>query len=188
VAQFTSNSSNYMNNAILYNASSAMISSVVGLGNIYVSTFSGSTLSFSTGSVYASSIYAYTTSSPLMQVSSMLVGAPLATNSYWMMDINGYARGAMFYSSFTTGGTTTITPSTYFGVYYNIINTGNYTIALAGSQPASNIGKYYTFRNNTASDLSITITGGVGITTPLTLYASNTAIIMVATTSTYALF
>jgi hypothetical protein len=104
------------------------------------------------------------------------------------LDVNGPTRGAIFYSTVTAGGTLTITASNYFGVFYNITASGTYTINVPASQPTSNIGKYYTFRNNSGADLSVTFTGGTGITSPFTIYSNASATIVAATTSTYALF
>jgi hypothetical protein len=104
------------------------------------------------------------------------------------LDVNGYSRGAIYYSSVTAGGTMTITASNYFGVYYDIQTAGTYTLAVPGYQDTSNLGKYYTFRNNTGADLSVTFSGGSGITSPFTIYSNASATIVVATTSLYALF
>ena len=87
----------------------------------------------------------------------------------------------------TTGGTLTITPAN-FGVFYNITTAGTYTVALAGTQPSSNIGKYNVFRNNTTGALSIAITGGSGITSPVTCVSQQSITFIVATTTSYALF
>jgi len=185
-AQFTSNTSNFYNPFVNYNASTAYVSTAIGAGNIYMSTFSGSSFSLSTGALVTSSIYAFTFSSLLTYTSTLLLTA--APNNYWMVDVNGFSRSAVYYSSFATPGTATLTPSTYFGVYYNMTGTGTYTIALAATQPFSNIGKYYSFRNNSANDMIVTITGGTGITSPTTIYSSNSINIMVATTNSYVLF
>jgi hypothetical protein len=151
-----------------------------------MSTFSGSSFGLSTGALVTSSIYAFTFSSLLTYTSTLLLTA--APDNYWMVDVNGFSRSAVYYSSFATPGTATLTPSTYFGVYYNMTGTGTYTIALAATQPFSNIGKYYSFRNNSANDMIVTITGGTGITSPTTIYSSNSINIMVATTNSYVLF
>jgi hypothetical protein len=103
------------------------------------------------------------------------------------LDVNGPSQSAVYYSTMTTGGTLTITPSN-FGVFYNITTSGTYTIALAATQPSSNIGKYNVFRNNTTGALSIAITGGTGITSPVTCISQQSITFLVATTNSYALF
>ena len=186
VAQFTSNTSNFYNPFVNYDASTAHVSTAIGAGNIYMSTFSGSSFGLSTGALVTSSIYGRVISSLLTYTSTLLLTA--APNSYWMVDVNGFSRSAVYYSSFATPGTVTLAPANFFGVYYNMTGTGTYTIALAGTQDFSNIGKYYSFRNNSANDMIVTITGGTGITSPTTIYSSNSINIMVATTNSYVLF
>jgi hypothetical protein len=118
-----------------------------------------------------------------------IASAELGTRGSFSLDVNGYSRGAIYYSSVTAGGTMTIQTCNYFGVYYDIKTAGTYTLAVvSGMQPASNLGKYYTFRNNTGADLSVTFSGGSGITSPFTIYSNASATIVVATTSLYALF
>jgi hypothetical protein len=96
-------------------------------------------------------------------------------------------QAAMYYSSITVGGTTTVTPNN-FGIFYNIMTNGTYTLAFSATQASSNIGKYVCFRNNSGSTLSLTLTGVSGITSPLTLSNAQSATFVVATTTTYALF
>jgi hypothetical protein len=94
-------------------------------------------------------------------------------------------QAAVNYSNVATAGT--ITPA-YFGTFYNITGSGSYTVALSASQPLSNIGKYNVFRNNSGSAFSITITGGSGITSPVSVASAQSVTFMVATTTSYALF
>jgi hypothetical protein len=103
------------------------------------------------------------------------------------MDVNGTSRGAIYYSSVASA--VTITPGGDFGVYYNLTASGSYTITVAGSQATSNIGKFYLFRNNSGGSLSVTFTGGTGITSPITISSNASATIVVTGTGgTYALF
>jgi hypothetical protein len=103
-------------------------------------------------------------------------------------DVNGTMRHSIFYSTVTVGGTTTITPGNGFGVHYDIQNAGTYTISLSNTNNTSNIGKFYVFQNNTAGALSVTISGGSGISSPLAIPRFRAARIMVASATTYALF
>ena len=104
------------------------------------------------------------------------------------LDVNGTSRGAVYYSTMTTGGTTTITTNNNFGVYYNITASGTYTIQVEATQYTSNIGKYYVFRNNTGASLSIALTNATGITSPITIGSNASATIVVAAVTSYALF
>jgi hypothetical protein len=103
----------------------------------------------------------------------------------YVLDVNGPMQAAVNYSNVASAGT--ITPA-YFGTFYNMTGAGNYTVALSASQPLSNIGKYNVFRNNTGSAFNITITGGTGIISPLTVANAQSVTFMVATTTSYALF
>ena len=105
----------------------------------------------------------------------------------YTLDVNGPMQAAIFYSTITSGGTQTVTPNN-FGIFYNITVAGTFTLAFAASQAASNIGKYICVRNNCGSTLSFTLTGVSGITSPVTLSNAQSATIVVATTTTYALF
>jgi hypothetical protein len=91
-------------------------------------------------------------------------------------------------SSVTAGGTLTIVPKNTFGIFYNITNTGIYTIALAASQPSSNIGKYNVFRNNSVSSMNFTVTNGIGITSPILINSLQGATIVADTTASYVQF
>jgi len=102
-------------------------------------------------------------------------------------DVNGPMQAAIYYSSITAGGTMTVTPNN-FGIFYNITATGTYTLAFSATQASSNIGKYVSFRNNSGTTLSLTLTGVSGITSPVTLSNAQSASFVVATTNTYALF
>jgi hypothetical protein len=105
----------------------------------------------------------------------------------FQFDVNGTSRGAIYYSSVATA--VTITPGGDFGVYYNLTASGSYTITVAGSQATSNIGKFYLLRNNSGGSLSVTFTGGTGITSPITISSNASATIVVTGTGgTYALF
>jgi hypothetical protein len=112
----------------------------------------------------------------------------IATANAFKLDVNGTSRGAIYYSTMTTGGTTTITTNNNYGVYYNISVTGTYTIQVEATQQTSNIGKYYTFRNNTGASLSVTLTNATGITSPITISSNASATIVVAGVTSYALF
>jgi hypothetical protein len=114
------------------------------------------------------------------------VGINNSTPSY-TLDVNGTMQAAIFYSTITSGGTATITPNN-FGIFYNVMTAGTYTLAFSASQASSNIGKYISVRNNSGSTLSFTLTGVSGITSPVTLSNAQSATFVVATTTTYALF
>jgi hypothetical protein len=114
------------------------------------------------------------------------VGINSTTPSY-TLDVNGPAQSAVYYSSITAGGTTTVTPNN-FGIFYNIMTSGTYTLAFSATQAASNIGKYVCFRNNSGTTLSLILTGVSGITSPVSLANAQSATFVVATTTTYALF
>jgi hypothetical protein len=113
------------------------------------------------------------------------IGSPTATA--YSLDVNGVIQGAVYYSTITVGGIATVTPNN-FGIFYNITTSGTYTLAFSASQASSNIGKYVVFRNNSGVTLSLALTGVSGITSPVTLSNAQSATIMVATTTTYALF
>ena len=121
-----------------------------------------------------------------------------------MLDVNGPSRGAIYYSSVTTAGATIIASSN-FGTYYDILGgSATYNIALSNPMNASNIGKYYVFRNNTANNIILQptsvsggsypsftgIISGGGGTQGGTFQVSTTQSVtfVVATTTTYALF
>ena len=113
--------------------------------------------------------------------------ATISASQPFKMDVNGTSRGAIYYSSVASA--VTITPGSDFGVYYNLTASGSYTITVAGSQATSNIGKFYLFRNNSGGSLSVTFTGGTGITSPITISSNASATIVVTGTGgTYALF
>ena len=105
------------------------------------------------------------------------------------LDVNGYGRSAVLYSTISQTGTITITTNHVYNVYYNITAATGLTISLPASQASSNIGKYFVFRNNTGANLNATVTNAGGITSPITLYSNASATIMVTGTGpNYALF
>ena len=108
-------------------------------------------------------------------------------SSPYALDVNGVAQAAIYYSSVTAGGTTTITPNN-FGIFYNITVNGTYTLSLSNGQASSNIGKYVCLRNNCGTTLTIALLNATGITSPVTLSNAQSATFVVATTTTYALF
>lgn len=123
-----------------------------------------------------------------VNASTLLVNGATRTPQF-SLDVNGTSRAAIFYSSVTAGGTLTLTLSNYFGVYYNITASGTYTINVPSTQPASNMGKYYVIRNNTGNDTTATFTGGLGITSPITLFSNASAtVVAISTNGYYALF
>jgi len=122
----------------------------------------------------------------MMSVTAIGVGVNTNVPSY-TLDVNGVIQGAVYYSTITVGGIATVTPNN-FGIFYNITTSGTYTLAFSASQASSNIGKYVVFRNNSGVTLSLALTGVSGITSPVTLSNAQSATIMVATTTTYALF
>jgi hypothetical protein len=141
-----------------------------------------------TGTTQGASSTAGTNNANTLSITATGIGiSNLTPATGYALDVNGPSQSAIFYSAITSGGTTTITPSN-FGVFYNITVTGTYTLAFSASQPSSNIGKYVCFRNNTGGTLSLTLTGVSGIASPLSLANAQSATIVVATTSTYALF
>ena len=110
----------------------------------------------------------------------------------FVLDVNGPSQSAVLYSNITANAT--ITPA-YYGTFYNITAGTTYTIALAASPGASNIGKYNVFRNNTGAALSFIVTmGGAagvsanGIISPVACADKQSITTMVATASAYALF
>jgi hypothetical protein len=115
----------------------------------------------------------------------------IGTTPTYPLDVNGPAQAAIYYSSVTVGGTTTITPNN-FGIFYNIMTSGTYTLAFSSTQASSNIGKYICVRNNCGSTLSFNLTNVSGIPSPVTLSNAQSATFVVATsgatTTTYALF
>jgi hypothetical protein len=159
----------YLSSAL---TSQNLTSTVQGLGQTYVSTQS-----------FQSTVQAL----GLTNVSGTLGISTLAPYARFTVDINGPTQSAVYYSSITAGGTTTITPAN-FGVFYNITTSGTYTLAFSASQAASNIGKYNCFRNNCGANLTLTLTGVSGITSPVTVSNAQSATFVVATTTTYALF
>ena len=114
--------------------------------------------------------------------------ATISASQPFKLDVNGTSRGAIYYSTMTTGGTLTITTNNNYGVYYNISVTGTYTIQVEATQQTSNIGKYYVFRNNSGGDLSVALTNATGITSPITIGSNTSATIVVAGVTSYALF
>jgi hypothetical protein len=70
------------------------------------------------------------------------------------------------------------------GLYYNITNSAFNTITLISGITTASAGAFWTFRNNTAGSLSVTIsnrgTAASTITTPLSIPASNAATIAVS--------
>ena len=113
--------------------------------------------------------------------------ATFSASQPFALDVNGTSRGAIFVS--TVNSAVTITAGTAFGVYYNMTATGSYTITVPGSQATSNIGKFYLFRNNSGASLSVTFTGGTGITSPIVISSNASATIVVTGAGgTYALF
>jgi hypothetical protein len=121
------------------------------------------------------------------QTSNVHIGTNGGTSNF-VWDVNGTMRHSIFYSTVTVGGTTTITPGNGFGVHYDIQTAGTYTISLSNTNNTSNIGKFYVFQNNTSGALSVTISGGSGISSPLSIPRYTAARIMVASATTYALF
>ena len=97
---------------------------------------------------------------------------------------------ARIITSNLSGTSATVDFTSTDGTYYYITNTGfnGLTLTFPGSNNA--IGSFNVFRNTTASNLSVTLTysgGGSGVSTPLTINASNSATI-VWNGSTYLLF
>jgi hypothetical protein len=172
-----------------YISTQSLQSTVAGLGQTYISTQSLQSTVAGLGQSYMStqSLQSTVQGLGLSKVSGTLGVNTTTTYPGYTMDINGPTQSAVYYSSFTAGGTTTITPAN-FGTFYNITAAGTYTLAFSASQPASNIGKYNCFRNNSGGSLSFTLTGVSGITSPLTIANAQSATFVVATTSTYALF
>jgi hypothetical protein len=162
-----------------YISSLSLQSTVAGLGslgnNAYVSSLSlqSTVLSFQT-----------TVSTQRFMGSSMCINMPFNTSGF-VLDVNGPSQSAVLYSN--VAANTTITPA-YYGTFYNITAGTTYTIALAATPGASNIGKYNVFRNNTGAALSFTITGGSGITSPVACADKQSITTMVATSNAYALF
>jgi hypothetical protein len=175
------------------NGTQNLTSTVQGLGQTYLSSALTSQNLTSTvqglGQTYVStqSLQSTVQALGLTNVSGTLGISTLTPYARFTVDINGPTQSAVYYSSITAGGTTTITPAN-FGVFYNITTSGTYTLAFSASQAASNIGKYNCFRNNCGANLTLTLTGVSGITSPVTVSNAQSATFVVATTTTYALF
>lgn len=97
---------------------------------------------------------------------------------------------ARIVTSNLSGTSATVDFTSTDGTYYHITNTGfnGLTLTFPGSNNAP--GAFNTFRNTTATNLSVTLTysgGGSGITSPLAISASNSATI-VWNGSSYLLF
>ena len=97
---------------------------------------------------------------------------------------------ARILTSNVTGTSATVDFTTNDGTYYYLTNTGFNALTL--TFPGNNVapGSFNAFRNSTATNLSVTLTysgGGSGISSPLTINASNSATIVWNGTS-YLLF
>ena len=162
------------------------------LGVAGLATF-GNTSNTGTLGVAGLATFSNTSNTGTLGVAGLTTANTIAINqasvgSGFYLDANGPTRGSIYYSTMTTGGTTTIITNYNFGVYYNITTSGTYTIQVETTQYSSNVGKFYMFRNNTGSDLSVTLTNATGITSPLTISAATSASIVIASASSYALF
>jgi hypothetical protein len=162
----------------IYISSPQLVSTVEGLGTTYISSTQLTSTVAGLGSYYASSVTTQGYFSSL--------GLNTSTPQY-TLDVNGPSQSAFYISSVIAGGSMTILPNT-FGVFYNIVNVGMYTIELSLTQPASNIGKYNVFRNNTTSTIQFAVTNATGITSPVTCQSLQGVTFAVATTSSYAQF
>jgi hypothetical protein len=186
----------------LYNASTPYNSDLFITANLASITADGTTI---TGATYDSAIYGSAAIRLLTTQNGGLIGgvviaasasvntvpvnvATISASQPFKLDVNGTSRGAIYYSTMTTGGTLTITTNNNYGVYYNISVTGTYTIQVEATQQTSNIGKYYVFRNNSGGDLSVALTNATGITSPITIGSNTSATIVVAGVTSYALF
>jgi hypothetical protein len=186
----------------LYNSSSPYNSDLFITANMATTTADALTI---TGATYDSASYGSAAIRVLTTQNGGIIGgviiaasatvntvpvnvATISASQPFKMDVNGTSRGAIYYSTMTTGGTLTITTNNNYGVYYNITATGTYTIQVEATQQTSNIGKYYLFRNNTAVSLSVTLTNATGITSPITIVSNSSATIVVAGVTSYALF
>jgi len=180
--------SNITSSQNTFNYAQVQIAQGTSGGKLYLgNTF---TAGVGTASVIQSSDYFSSTdygSSLFLNPLGGNVGIGTSAVPAYKLDVNGPMQAAIFYSTITSGGTQTVTPSA-FGVFYNITVSGTFTLAFAASQAASNIGKYICVRNNCGSTLSFTLTGVSGIASPVTLSNAQSATFVVATTTTYALF
>lgn len=201
--QRTNNGSNY---ALVYSYDGFSWSPTTGTG--FTGALGGGAVAFSSnGPVYSQSnfrIYEQAIFTPLVSTNSFLCMPTsmsinnllfidksanavqiktTAPQSFYALDVNGPVRYAVIPTS--VPGPTTITPQ--FGNAYNITVAGSYTIALS-SQASSNIGKFYMFRNNSGSDITLSITGGSGIPSSLPFSMNTTIKLVVESTTNYSFF
>jgi hypothetical protein len=113
------------------------------------------------------------------------VGISNAPASGWALDVNGPSRAAIMVMqcNYVTGYTLTLSQAnfgTYFVLTGTTSNTAPLTIAAPGSNTAtSNLGKFWTVRNNTGSDLTTSFTGTSAVLPVGTTLFSNTSLTVV---------
>jgi hypothetical protein len=201
-----------------YVSSFSLVSTVVGLGNTYISSFDGipgiSTVNIDTYGIRATDILTSNLTAPIINATEIVVdnirtnglaaitlaintGGTLPTPPF-IVDINGPTQSATYYSS-VVGNIPSFTPSG-FGVFYDFedtITVPTTIITLLGKQ-SSDTGKYNVFRNNTGRPFTITVTlngvtrlSGVllnGNTGTVQVANNQGVTFMVAGESKYALF
>jgi hypothetical protein len=167
-----------------YVSSFSLVSTVEGLGTSrYVSSFSLVSTVQGLGKTYISSF-----------INVPSIGIATTPTTGFLLDVNGPAQMAVYYSTITTCNITII--PRVFGVFYDIKANGPYSIELNSNilLLTQNIGKYNVFRNNSGNSLSLQITyptlsgGGEGIASPLRVADKQGVSFLVASTSNYALF
>jgi collagen type VII alpha len=72
------------------------------------------------------------------------------------------------YVTTDVSGTSVLLSTSNTGVLHRLTNTGFNALALPGDQSTSNKGMWWQFHNNTGSNLSVTLTNTIGLTSPQT--------------------
>jgi hypothetical protein len=83
-----------------------------------------------------------------------------------------------------SGTSLTIDLSSNFNRNFYLTNTGFNALTLPAATPTSFGGVYWTLRNATAGNLSITLTNTLSLTSPLVIPASNSQTLLVSDQST----
>ena len=104
---------------------------------------------------------------------------PTAVN--WRLNLSNVTT-----ASLTSGTSPAISTSTY-GTYYYITNTGFNALTLPTITSTTDTGAFWVLRNNTNVNLSVALTGGTGLTSPMVIQPSNSVTIVWSGTA-YILF
>ena len=193
-----SNAGSYLSNTgSLSNGGPATFFSNITMSNTGSFLSNAGTLSNSQIATFYSNVILNTTTSYLSNAGSNLfagqVGISNAPAAGFALDVNGPSRAAIFYSSCTVAGNAITLSAGSLGCYHDIRTTPSVLTINLPNIPAvatSNVGKYWTLRNNTGSDLQFTLTlnGATGITTPVMMYSNTSITIVVVTPGTATVF